>query len=89
MKYVFNRDYVAASGKGFVTGQELTEGVLAESQVANLLNDNILKEVLEVLDVINTQPSEFSEVEEDEVYPEKDPIEALNPERKVRGRRTK
>ena len=88
MKYVFNRDLVTASGKGFVTGQELTEGVLVEAQIANLLKDGILKEVLEVSDVISTQPSEFSEVE-DEVDPEKDPIEALDPERKVKGRKPK
>ena len=74
--FVFQRDYVAAGGKGYPAGSELPNGILLSEQIASLIRDGILLEVIE-----KSVLFEKAEVEGEEVL---DPVEQLDPERKSR-----
>lgn len=76
--FVFQRDYVAANGKGFVVGSELPNGILLDTQIASLIRDGILLEVIE-------KSVLFEEVDT-EVGEPLDPVERLDPERRSRKR---
>lgn len=78
MNFVFIRDYVAASGKGFVSGQELPDGVLTKEQIDRLVEGQILLQQIPVGVFVSTLPAE-----------EVDEIEELDPERGVRKPRKK
>ena len=47
MFFVFQRDYVAAGGKGYPVGSELPNGILLSEQIASLIRDGFLLEVIE------------------------------------------
>lgn len=74
MVFVFQRDYVASNGKGFIPGQELPDGLLTGEQVERLISDGILRTVI-------PKPLFLEESGALE-----DPVEALDPEKKSRKR---
>ncbi len=76
MIFVFVRDYVAASGKGFVAGQELPDGILTKEQIDRLVEGQILLQQIAPEVFASTTPAE-----------EVDEIEGLDPERAVRKRK--
>lgn len=82
MIFVFQRDYVAAGGRGFVAGMELPDGVLTKTQIDALIAVDILKMVVSVEVFLQTEPAV-----EEEVVVEEDPIERLDPEKTVRKKR--
>lgn len=78
--FVFQRDYVAAGGKGYPAGSELPDSILSDMQIASLTRDGILLEVIEK-SVLFEQVDVVVDVEE-----ALDPVERLDPERKPRKR---
>ncbi len=80
--YVFQRAHVTATGKGFIAGQELPDGLLTEKQIGHLVADGLLLNVVTVKELFAAKPVEVEYENEEEIV--LDPVEALDPEKKSR-----
>ena len=79
--YVFQRAHVTATGKGFIAGQALPDGLLTEKQISHLVADGLLLNVVTVKELFAAKPVEVEDDEEEIVL---DPVEALDHEKKSR-----
>ncbi len=79
--YVFQRAHVTASGKGFIAGQELPDGLLTEKQISHLVADGLLRNIITKEELFAAKPLEVEDDEEEVIL---DPVEALDPEKKSR-----
>ena len=85
MVFVFQRAHVTASGRGFMIGQELPDGVLTKEQIDRRIADGILLQVFSKESFVKVEPA--TEVDDEEDYAPLNEVEALDPEKKSRKAR--
>lgn len=84
MQYIFSRDVVLPSNRGFVAGQTMPLDVLTSAQIESFLVQGFLVQVFTKQDVLEAEVFVKDDEEEPEPLSE---IEALDPERKARKKR--